>query len=157
MDPLYFIIFGAVILVAIYLTYYFVSKQLEKDHLIVQQIKNILEQYGKLDENGHHPKFTFNEQSYYVKFLKIKPNVKFKFNSKTIWEKRFSGKVQYTDQTVFSKLPGRKLVIIYPSEGPFMYQYDENEIKFTTPKTKVWDYVVIPYNELEEVLKEGIK
>src|SRR5690606_25175246 len=98
MDPLYFIIFGAVILVAIYLTYYFVSKQLEKDHLIVQQIKNILEQYGKLDENGHHPKFTFNEQSYYVKFLKIKPNVKFKFNSKTIWEKRFSGKVQYTDQ-----------------------------------------------------------
>jgi len=134
-----------------------VNKSIEKDSKLKQSINETLEKYGKLRDEGQFTKYEYKGQSYYLMILKVKDGVKFKFNSKTIWETRFGSKTQFTDQTVFSKLPGKKLVIIYPSTGPYMYQYDENEIRFTKPSEKVWDMTIIGAHELDEVLKEGLK
>ncbi len=152
-----YIIIIVVIILTIYFIYYGVSKYLEKQSKTVQGIKAVLENYGSLKENGIFMEYLYKEVNYSVLIIKVQKGSKFTFNSKVIWEKRFGSKKYYTDQTIFSKKPGKKIVIIYPSEGPFMYHYDENEIRFTNPKEKIWDMHIIPYNQLETVLEEGFK
>lgn len=132
------------------------KKTAEKDQAIKQDIVSILEKFGKYDENHLYPKFTFNEVTYSVALLKVKDGTKLTFNSKTIWEKKLGESKIFLDQKVFAAVPGRKIVIIYPHSGPFMYHYDENEIRFTKPKERFWDMQVIAYNNLEEALQEGL-
>ncbi len=155
MDVLIYLIIIIVLIVSIYSAYYFVKRHLENESKMVQKIKSTLEDYGTLKEEGLYMQYTYNEITYQVLLFKIGKGVKLTFNSKTIWEKRFGDTKQFTDQTIFSKLPGKKIVIVYPHEGPFMYHYDENEIRFTNPKEKVWDMHIIAAASLSEALKEG--
>lgn len=152
-----YILVVVIIIIVIYFLYYGVSKYLEKQSKSVQNIKSILEKYGNLKENGIFLEYHYKEVDYSVLIIKVQKGAKFTFNSKVIWEKRFGSKKFYTDQTIFSKKPGKKIVVIYPSDGPFMYHYDENEIRFTNPKEKIWDMHIVSYQQLESVLEEGFK
>ncbi len=156
-DIALYIIIGAAVVLAIYGAYYFISKYLEKNSLKVQEIKSILENYGTLYEEGLFLNYTYNNEEYTVQIIRIPQSAKFQFNSRIIWERRIGSRITYTDQTVFSKMPNKKMVIIYPHEGPFTYHYDESEIRYTNPKERIWDMHIIPMHQLEEVLKEGLK
>lgn len=155
-DITIYIIIGAAIVLAIYGVYYFFSKYLEKQSVNVQNIKSTLETYGKLYEEGLFLSYHYKGETYSVLIIKVQKYAKFQFNSRVIWEKRVGQKKFYTDQTIFSKMPNKKLVIIYPNEGPFTYHYDESEIRYTKPKDRIWDMHIIPMNELDTVLKEGL-
>ena len=37
-----------------------------------------------------------------------------------------------------------------------LIHYDESDIRFTKPNERIWDMHVIPFNELDTVLKEGL-
>lgn len=158
MDYIIYAIIGFLLLVIGYLGYYLISKSIEKDAKALQAIKETLENHGKLHEEGHglFTKYTYNEITYTVMFLKLRPEYKFQFNSKTIWERRKGSNKFYLEQSVFANMPGKKMVIIYPHTGPFTYHYDENDIRFTKPKDKIWDMHIIPANILDETLKEGL-
>lgn len=153
--PIYIIVV-ATILLAIYGVYFLFSKYLEKQSKNIQNIKSILEAHGKLYEEGMFLSFTYKEETYSVLIIKVEKYAKFQFNSRIIWEKRIGQKKFYTNQTVFSKMPNKKIVIIYPNEGPFTYHYDESDIRFTNPKERIWDMYVIPMYALETTLKEGL-
>jgi len=152
-----YIVVGAAIILAIYGIYYFFKNYLEKQSVSVQQIKTTLESYGKLYEEGLFLSYEYQNEMYDVLIIRVPKSAKFQFNSPTIWEKRFGQKKFYTNQTVFSKMPHKKLVIIYPNEGPFTYHYDESEIRFTDAKKRFWNMHVIPMHALDTVLKEGFK
>ncbi|VEU82543.1 hypothetical protein [Acholeplasma hippikon] len=158
MDVLIYAIISVLVIVIGYLVYFFTSKSIEKDAKHLQEIKETLEKYGKLHEEGHSmfTKYTYQDETYSVMFLKLNPEYKLTFNSKTIWERKKGGSKLYLEQKVFASIPGKKIVIIYPHPGPFMYHYDENEIRFTKPKEKFWNMQVIPASLLEEALKEGL-
>ena len=153
--PIY-IILGAALIFVIYGIYYVFSKYLEKQSLNVQEIKSTLETYGKLHEEGLYLSYDYKDEIYSVLIIKVQKYAKFQFNSRTIWEKRMGQKKFYTDQTVFSKMPNKKIVVIYPNEGPFTYHYDESDIRYTKPNMRIWDMHIIPMNELDTVLKEGL-
>lgn len=155
-DLTIYIIIGIILVLGIYGAYYVFSKYLEKNSVHVQNIKSTLEAHGKLFEEGMFLAYDYQGESYHVLILKVQKYAKFQFNSRTIWEKRMGQKKFYTDQTIFSKMPHKKLVVIYPNEGPFTFHYDESEIRFTNPNEKIWDMHVIPANELDTVLKEGL-
>src|SRR5690554_939380 len=155
-DIYIYIIIAATLILLIYGVYYIFSKYLEKQSISVQKIKSTLEAYGKLYEEGLFLSYQYKNETYAVMIIKVQKFAKFQFNSRIIWEKRVGQKKLYTNQTVFSKMPHKKLVIVYPNEGPFMYHYDESEIRFTNPKERIWDMHIIPMHELEAVLKEGL-
>ena len=156
-DLAIYIIICAAIVLAIYGVYYFFSKFLEKQSIQVQKIKSTLESFGKLYEEGLFLNYEYQNETYNVLILKVQKAAKFQFNSRIIWEKRFGQKKFYTNQTIFSKMPHKKMVIIYPNEGPYTYHYDESEIRYTEPKKRIWDMHVIYAGDLESVLKEGLK
>ncbi|CDR31032.1 Uncharacterised protein [Acholeplasma oculi] len=156
-DILIYIIIGFIIIFIIYGIYVGFSKYIEKQSKSIQKIKDTLERFGQLEDQKSFSTLKYQNEDYHILIIKVQKGAKFTFNSKTIWEKRFGTNKYYTDQTIFSKLPGKKMVIIYPSEGPFMYHYDENEIRFTNPKEKIWDMHIIAASELESTLKEGFK
>jgi hypothetical protein len=153
--PIYIIVVSTILL-AIYGVYFLFSKHIEKQSKSIQNIKLILETHGKLYEEGMFLSYTYQDQTYSVQIIKVEKYAKFQFNSRVIWEKRVGQKKFYTNQTVFSKMPNKKIVIIYPNEGPFTYHYDESEIRFTSPKERIWDMYVIPMHQLEATLKEGL-
>ncbi|ABX81468.1 hypothetical protein [Acholeplasma laidlawii] len=155
-DMYLYIIIGAAAILLIYGAYYGVSKYLEKQSLNIQEIKSILETHGTLHEEGLYLSYDYQGLTYSVIMIKVQKYAKFQFNSRTIWEKKIGQKKFYTDQTIFSKMPNRKIVIIYPNEGPFTYHYDESDVRFTKPNERIWDMHVIPFNELDTVLKEGL-
>lgn len=155
-DITIYLIIGTVIFLGIYGVYYFFSKYLEKHSVYVQNIKTTLETYGKLYEEGLYLLYEYKGEMYSVIIIKVQKNAKFQFNSRVIWEKRLGKKVYYTDQTIFSKMPNKKIVIVYPNTGPFTYHYDENEIRYTKPNERIWDMHIMHASELETVLKEGL-
>lgn len=152
-----YITVGIVVVVLIYGVYYFVSKYLEKESLRVQRIKETLELYGELSENGLFMSYQYEGHLYDVILIKVPKHAKFQFNSRTIWQKKIGQKYYFTDQTIFSKMPNKKIVVIYPNEGPFMYHYDENELRFIKPNDLVWDMHIIAKKDLDTTLKEGFK
>lgn len=158
MEIFYYVLIGLLLIGLIYFVYYLVSKSIEKDAKMLQSIKEVLDKHGRLKDEGQNLfiKYEYNNELYTLMFLKLSPEYKFQFNSKTIWERRKGGNKFFIDNKVFASIPGKKMVIIYPHTGPFMYHYDENEIRFTKPKEKIWDMHIIPAHILEEVLKEGL-
>lgn len=152
-----YITIGIVLVALIYGVYYFVSKYLEKQSLMIQKIKETFETYGQLSENGLFMSYQYENDVYDVILIKVPRHAKFQFNSKTIWQKKIGQKLFFTDQTIFSKMPNKKIVVIYPNEGPFMYHYDENELRFIKPSDLVWNMHIIAKKDLEATLKEGFK
>ncbi|WP_025724653.1 hypothetical protein [Acholeplasma granularum] len=154
-DPLIYLLIVLIVLVILYSLYQLVKKHLEKKSKHVKKIKQTLETYGRLEEKEHFMSYEYQNQHYSLLIFKVPSGSKFTFNSRTIWERRFGQKKIYSDQSLFSKMPHKKIVVIYPHEGPFMYHYDENEIRFTNYKERIWDMHIISINELEKALKEG--
>lgn len=149
------VIISVSIIVIVLVTYWIASNYIQKDAQQRQTIHEILEMHGKLDADGPYFKYQYKNENYYLMIIKITKYARFTFNSKIVWEVKSGNQSRLLDQKVFGNLPGKKIVIVYPNQGPYLRYEDEQNIVFTKPEVRFWNMNVISAHELEEILKKG--
>ncbi len=118
------------------------------------EIKNVLNEHGKLKRVNDYYHYEFNNDFYEVIFFKVRNGYKLSFNSKIIWEVKSGVNSKLVNMKDYTNSDKIKLVIIYPNPGPYVYYEDENNLKFTNPNKPFWNLKVIPHNDLNDVLKD---
>lgn len=157
MEPYFYFIMGAVVLTVIVVVLIYAIIHIKSTNEMTNQIKETLNEYGKLTINKPYSSYDYHGEQYHVLILRVSRPYKFTFNSKIVWEKSHKQQKQFINQTAFSQLEGNKMVVIFPNEGPYRYHYDESEIRFIKSGDLVWDFHVIGYQDLEDVLSTGLK
>lgn len=152
------LLIGILIVIVVILVVSFLSfKHFKTNKTILNDSKNVLNRYGQLIYKKPYYEYELNGEKYLLTFFYAPTKAKVKFNSMLIWEKRTSYQTDLENMMSFSTQKGKKIVIIYPNEGPYMYHYDEREILFTKPYQPIWEMHVVGYHELEEALEKGFK
>lgn len=149
------IIIGILLILIALVTYWIISNDIQKDSQLRQNIHEVLEQFGKLDADGQFFKYQYKNEVYYLLIMKVPKNARFTFNSKVVWEIYQGSQSRLLDLKVFGNLPGKKIVVVYPNQGPYLRYEDEQNIVYTKPDIRFWNMNVFAAHELEEILKKG--
>lgn len=149
-------IFVGLLLVIVTVILIIVYRTNRKDRHAKKQIIDALKKYGTIDNRALFPIYTYKEKNYYLYVLRLPSGLKLSFNSATVWEtKSRNGKSILHHKKEFAQLKGRKIVIVYPNQGPYLRYEDEHNVTFTKPNEVFWDMHVINSDALEEVLEKG--
>lgn len=146
-----FLIVGTAILIIIYIA--LMIHQKKNENKIKEKTRSIIQAYGSVTETNGQLNLTIHDQIYSIIHIHVPANAELTINSRNKWDIHAIGKSHIIDQTHRLSSPYPKIVIIYPSTLRIKRYINENEMVFVSYSDRVYDFYVVRFHEIEDLLK----
>lgn len=145
-----FLLIGLVVLLVyiVVIRWYYRSLSKKTKNTIIKR----LEEAGQVTYQNNKIYFKINDETFEIIFYYLSKQKELSINSPTIWEEKHY-KNRIVNQSVITKSPGRKIIIVYPSTNKITRYINENEIEFVDYKY-TYNFYIITSNLIDEFINK---